>query len=256
MNAHAAVKASNLSVGYGKQPILCNVDFTLRPGQLAVLIGANGSGKSTLLRTLAAVQPALAGHIFIDGREMASYSRRRLARHLSVVFTDRSGGGALTVRECVEIGRHPYTGIFGRLDKADRKIVDDSMAAAGIADKADRYIGTLSDGERQKAMIARALAQQTQFIILDEPTSFLDGAGRLDIMRLLRRLADEGHAILLSTHDTAPAIAVADTLAVINGDELHMGPKDKIIASGALDRAFPEAGIRFDPIRGDFTSLQ
>ncbi len=221
---------------------------------MAVLIGANGSGKSTFLRTLAGAQPALDGQVILDGQTIGTYTRRELARHLSVVFTDRTGGGALTVSECVEIGRHPYTGPFGRLNANDRRIVADAIDAVGMTTKANRYMGTLSDGERQKAMIARALAQQTPFIILDEPTAFLDVAGRLDIIRLLRQLANNGHAVLLSTHDIAPAIAAADTLLVVNGEALIADSKAKIIASGALDRAFPEATLYFDAAKGDFVA--
>lgn len=251
---YTAVATQNLSVGYPTRTVLRDVNFALKPGNMAVLIGANGSGKSTLLRTLAGVQPAIEGDIILDGQAIGTYSRRELARRLSVVFTDRTGGGALTVRECVEIGRHPYTGPFGRLNANDRQIVADAIEAVGMTAKADRYMGTLSDGERQKAMIARALAQQTPFIILDEPTAFLDVAGRLDIIRLLRRLADNGHAVLLSTHDIAPAIATADTLLVVNGETLVADNKDKIIASGALDRAFPKATLYFDAAKGDFVA--
>lgn len=251
--SQATVRTHALAVGYHGRTVLDGIDLALPQATLAVLIGANGSGKSTLLRTLAGAQEPLHGTVEVGGDDIRALSRRSLAQRLAVVFTDRSGGGALTVRECVEMGRHPYTGLLGRLDESDRHIVDSALRSVGMLDKADRYLGTLSDGERQKTMIARALAQQTPFIILDEPTAFLDVAGRIDILRLLRTLADSGHTILLSSHDTAQAIAAADTLLTISDSTLHCGPKADIIASGVLDATFRASGLRFDPVRGDFT---
>jgi len=173
---------------------------------------------------------------------------------MTVVSTERTGGGALTVSECVAIGRHPHTGPFGRLSANDKAIVADSIRAVGLADKSTRYLGTLSDGERQKVMIARALAQQTTLIILDEPTAFLDVAGRIDTMRLLRSLADSGHAILLSTHDIAPAVAQADSLLVVDPAQksISAGTRTDIIDKGILDRAFADSGLHFDPLKGDY----
>ena len=248
----------SLSVGYGKKVVLSNIDFTLPAGSMSVLIGANGSGKSTLLRTITSVAEPLAGHIELCGKPIRSYSRRALARILSVVFTERNGGGALTVEECVAIGRHPYTGPFGFLGKEDKNIIAQAIAAVGLTNKSKRYIGTLSDGERQKAMIARALAQQTSIIILDEPTAFLDVAGRLDIMQLLRKLTDKGHTIVLSTHDIAPAVALADYLLVIDPQKqtLVVGKNAEITTSGILNRAFPESGLYFDCSKGDFSALK
>ena len=252
------VKVNALSVGYGKNVVLSGVSFALPAGCMAVLIGANGSGKSTLLRAVTGVEEPLSGTVELCDKTTGEYSRRSLARTLSVVFTERSGGGALTVEECVAIGRHPYTGPFGYLGKEDKEIVTQAIAAVGLSDKAQRYAGTLSDGERQKAMIARALAQQTPVIVLDEPTAFLDVAGRLEIIRLLRRLADQGHTVILSTHDIAPAIAMADYLLVIDPQQrtLTAGKKAEITASGILDRAFPEAGLKFDCLSGDFRVSQ
>ncbi len=249
-----SIETRDLTVGYGGQIILTGININVEPGEMAILIGPNGSGKSTFLRTLSGTQTPIGGYIYIDGKVISLYSRRELARHLSVVLTERNGGGALTVEECAAIGRHPYTGPFGHLSTADRDIVADSLAAVGMAEKARRHIGTLSDGERQKTMIARALAQQTQVIILDEPTAFLDVAGRIDIICLLRRLADRGHAILLSTHDIAPAIARADKLMVVDPTKhrIDAGSKTSIINNGILDHAFSTSGLHFDAVKGDF----
>lgn len=250
----AVLSTHGLTVGYPGKEIIRDINLSLSAGVLSVLVGANGSGKSTLLRTLAGTQAPLAGTVEIDGCEIASLNRREHARSLAVVLTGRSGGGALTVRECVEIGRHPHTGAFGHLGMEDREAIESAIEAVGIADKTDRYLGTLSDGERQKVMIARALAQHAGIIILDEPTAFLDVAGRLDSLQLLRKLADNGHNIVLSTHDIAPAIACADTIMVVDKEKrtLLIGEAREMKESGALDRAFAGKDIHFDITKGDY----
>lgn len=240
------LETKELRAGYGGRTVIEDATLTARAGTLTALIGANGSGKSTLLRTLAGVQPALGGRISVGGHSLGSLSRRELARNMAMVFTDRSGGGGLTVQETVEIGRHPHTGLFGHLSATDRDIVRESIDAVGIGGMAARMLGTLSDGERQKVMIARALAQDTPLIILDEPTAFLDVAGRIEITALLRRLADSGKAIILSTHDISSAIAAADMVWVVGKDTGRVGEssREAAIAEGLLDSAFPS--LHFD----------
>lgn len=254
----------NLAVGYpgnhGSAPriVLSGLSLTLPAASVTVLVGANGIGKSTLLRTIAGAQPPIAGRVIIDGRDVASISPRRRARMLALVYTDRTGGGGLTVGEVVSLGRQPYTGFLGRLDQDDRDIVSRAMTAVGISDKAGRYLASLSDGERQKTMIARALAQQTPLIVLDEPTAFLDVASRLEIMQLLGRLAaDEGKTVLLSTHDIAPAMAIADRLWVVDACAATIieGPAEAVIAAGAMDLVFPGRNVAYDPAARDFRSL-
>ena len=183
----AILKTENLGVGYGRRTILHNINLEVAPGSLTALIGANGSGKSTLLRTLSGAQAPTAGTVSIGGTALCGLGKQKLARRLAMVFTDRTGAGALTVRETVEIGRHPYTGPFGRLGPKDKEAVAEALASVGMETYADRLLGTLSDGERQKVMLARALAQDTPLINLDEPTAILDDAGRLEINRLLRQ---------------------------------------------------------------------
>ena len=180
------LETHNLNVGYGRRTVLSDVNVRVPEGSFTALIGANGSGKSTLLRTLSGTQAALGGSIWLNGNELSHMRRSNLAKSLAMVLTDRSGGGGLSVGETVEIGRHPYTGLLGRLTEEDRRIVDRSLEAVGMYGMKKRLLGTLSDGERQKVMIARALAQNTPLIILDEPTAFLDVAGRIEITALLR----------------------------------------------------------------------
>ena len=247
------LETHNLNVGYGRRTVLSDVNVRVPEGSFTALIGANGSGKSTLLRTLSGTQAALGGSIWLNGNELSHMRRSNLAKSLAMVLTDRSGGGGLSVGETVEIGRHPYTGLLGRLTEEDRRIVDRSLEAVGMYGMKKRLLGTLSDGERQKVMIARALAQDTPLIILDEPTAFLDVAGRIEITALLRRLADSGKAIVLSTHDVSSAIASADMLWIVDKRQgrLHASERDKAIDAGHLDNAFP--GLHFDKTSYSFT---
>ncbi len=248
----AVVRTVNLAVGYHSHAVLSGLNLTIPKGSLTVLIGSNGSGKSTLLRTLVGLQPPVEGTVEIDGLSPSSMSRRELARHVSTVFTDRSGGGGLTVSEVVATGRYPYTGAFGRLCEADCTIISDMLKQVGMSDKADRYLGSLSDGERQKTMIAAALAQESEIIILDEPTAFLDVVGRHEILCLLKRLTSSGRSILLSTHDVGPTLAVADNAWVVDTEKhtVIAGTVSEIIECGILDAAFKT--LRFDPVKGDF----
>lgn len=258
------LKTDNLTVGYQARKhaeptrVLSNLNLTLPQATLTLLIGANGSGKSTLLRTLSGAQPAISGSVTIDGRTIAELSLRERAKLLALVYTDRTGGGGLTVRELVALGRQPYTGFIGRLTAEDKEAVDLALNAVGIAHKADCYTATLSDGERQKAMIARALAQQTPLIILDEPTAFLDIASRLEVMQLLARLVkNDNKTILLSTHDLASAISVADRLWVVDAlaHTITQGPASQLIADGTMDRVFPNRPVRYNPDINDFAII-
>ena len=211
MNDNNAIFTTrDLAVGYrnGKNTVtlLKELNLTLEKGKLVALLGQNGAGKSTLLRALTCDERPLAGRIEVNGKSLAEMSQKDRSRLIGLVSTERIQAGALTVTELVGLGRQPHTGFLGRLDEEDRDIVRQAMTDSGIIGKADEYVASLSDGERQKAMIARALAQQTPIIILDEPTAFLDVASRIETMRLLQTLAHErGKAVLLSSLPVADA---------------------------------------------------
>ena len=178
IHTSAVIEGRRVTIGYleGKREtdLFTDMDFTLYRGELTALLGTNGTGKSTLLRTMSATQPYLRGNILLNGRELSSYNERELARHIGVVFTERYMAGGLRVHELVALGRYPYTGFFGRLDENDRLITEAVMEQVGISHKRDTYLSQLSDGERQKAFIAKALAQESDVILLNEPTAFLD----------------------------------------------------------------------------------
>lgn len=248
------LECNRVSAGYKRKVVLKDINFALPAGSLSVMIGPNGSGKSTLLRTVCGQQPPLAGCVSIMGENVADYSPRRLAFKRSLVDTGRSGGGGLTVEEAVAVGRYSYTGWAGLMSAEDKNIVNRALADVGMESFRDRQLATLSDGERQKVMVARALAQETPLIVLDEPTAFLDVAARVEMMRLLRCLGDAGKTIVLSTHDIAPALAVADRIIVVNPHthSVCCGLKNEIIDSCILDAAFAASGLRFDKNILDF----
>ncbi len=246
-----ALTTKNLIVGYGDSAVLEPLNLRLRRGELTILIGKNGCGKSTLLRSITGTQPVLGGEIEECGEPLSTLSPAKMARRIGLVLTDRTGGGGLRVDELVAIGRHPYSGFLGRLNADDRSIVAEALKSVGLEAKAGEFVASLSDGERQKAMIARAIAQQTDIVVLDEPTSFLDVAARFEILGLLSDMAHkQGITILLSTHDIAPAMAVADNVWAVAGRELKTAPKAEIVASGVLNNVYP--GAVFDPQANDF----
>jgi iron complex transport system ATP-binding protein len=247
------IKIENLSIGYLQKNhtkvVASDFNATLNGGELTCLIGANGVGKSTLLRTLSAFQPPLAGHIYVNGKELSRYTDKELARIIGVVLTKRPHIANMTVTEMIGLGRSPYTGFWGTLDSEDTKIVNEAIQLVGIEDLADRMIQTLSDGEKQKVMIAKALAQQTPVIYLDEPTAFLDFPSKVEMMQLLLRLSREtGKTIFLSTHDLELALQIADRLWLMDRTEgLTVGTPRELADSGHLGRYIErKKGIRFD----------
>lgn len=227
------IRLSHLSVGYSPSlPVVSDVNAVVRSGQLTCLTGENGIGKSTLLKTLTGFLPKLGGELLLDGREVGTFSQRELARQVSIVLTQKPDIQNLTVEEVAGLGRSPYTGFFGRLHDADRTVIADALAAVGIEPLRHRMIQTLSDGERQKVMIAKALAQQTPVILLDEPTAFLDFPSKAETFRLLQRMAhDRDKLILLSTHDLGLAVRFADCLLEVKDRSLHRVSADEVKAS-------------------------
>ena len=227
------INLSQLSVGYSlSHPVISDINLELRSGQLACLIGENGIGKSTLLKTLTGFLPKLKGSLLLGNRDIESFSQRELARQVSIVLTQKPDVQNLTIEEIIGLGRSPYTGFFGRLRAEDRKVVDDAIATMGIEKLRGRMIQTLSDGERQKVMIAKALAQETPIILLDEPTAFLDFPSKADTFQSLQRMAHErDKLILLSTHDLELAVRFADSLLEVKKGTLQAVSATEVKAS-------------------------
>ena len=248
---HETITLSNLSIGYkskqGLRTVASNINANIRSGELTCLLGQNGIGKSTLLRTLSAFQPKLSGTIVINGRELEAYTSRELAQTIGVVLTERPDVQQMTVEEMVAMGRSPYTGFWGRLDDDDRREVSAAIDLIGIGELRGRQVVTLSDGERQKVMIAKALAQQTPVIFLDEPTAFLDYPSKVEMLLLLRRISREAQkTVFLSTHDLELALQVADTMWLMTPDALHIGTPRELAADGCLRTFVEHGGATFD----------
>lgn len=248
-----SITIENLTIGYrskgGNTAVAAGINATVEAGRLTCLIGENGVGKSTMLRTLAGFQPALGGHVIIDGKDCSRYRPAELAQKVSVVLTTKPDFMSMSVEEIVGLGRTPYTGFWGTLRDDDKAIVGQSMEMVGIGHLSSRMISTLSDGERQKMMIAKALAQMTPMIILDEPTAYLDYPSKVDMMRLLKRLSHEaGKTVFLSTHDLEIALQVADTLWLMRrGEPMDIGSPRELASAGALNRFIDRTGISFHP---------
>ncbi len=242
------IRLDDVAIGYGRHVVANGLKATLAGGSLVCLLGANGAGKSTLLRTIGGFQPALGGQVTVGGVPVGRMGAAQLSQSMSVVLTERIDVYGLTVRDLVGMGRAPYTGFWGTLQADDRRMVDLAMRQVGIGSLADRQVRSLSDGERQKAVIAKALAQHTPVILLDEPTAFLDFPSKVDTLRLLSRLAhDMQKAVLLSTHDVELALQLADGLWLMDGRGLSVGTPRELAADGTIARFFECQGVEFVP---------
>ncbi|MBO7137683.1 MAG: ABC transporter ATP-binding protein [Bacteroidaceae bacterium] len=229
------IELQHLTVGYGDRVVLSDINQTLRAGQMVCLLGANGVGKSTLLRTLAGFLPPLSGQVLLQGSDLLTLSLSERSRAVSVVLTERVEVPYMKVEDLVGMGRSPYTGFFGTLSKKDQAIIGEAMEMVGITCLAGRTIDTLSDGERQKALLAKALAQQTPIILLDEPTAFLDFHAKASTLRLMLQLAHETNkTILLSTHDVGMALRLSDALWIVQDGQISTGTTATLTENGAL----------------------
>lgn len=237
----------DVTTGYGKKPVAQHLNATLQQGELVALLGTNGCGKSTLLRTMAALQPALAGVVMCDGKALTAYGQRTLAQKVSIVLTQRVEAEALTVDDVVRMGRIPYTTFVSRSTAQDDAAVHQAMARTQTESFSHRLVSTLSDGERQRVFIAKSLAQQTPVILLDEPTAFLDFQSKVKMLRLLQQLAHfENKAILLSTHDVELALHFCDHLWLLSGAGLEVGTPQHLAKQGLIAQFFAHDGIVFN----------
>ena len=246
------IELRNLSIGYqtkhGIKTVATDINGTIRSGELTCLLGANGVGKSTLLKTLSSFQPKTGGEILLEGKELSEYNDKQLSRLIGVVLTEKPEVRNMTVRELVSLGRSPYTGFWGTCSKDDLQVVDEAIAMVGIEPLKKRMVHTLSDGERQKVMIAKALAQQTPVIYLDEPTAFLDYPSKVEVLQLLCRISREANKVIfLSTHDVELALQMADTIWLMTkGEAVAIGTPKDLALQGALSRFIEREGIAFD----------
>lgn len=243
------LSAKILEIGYNGKSITYPLNLSLQRGTLTALIGTNGCGKSTLIRTLSGLQKPLKGKVVVKNDNVASLSGNSRARLISHVLTDSQYLRSIKVRDLVGMGRFPYTNFMGTLTPKDREVVEQSMLQVNVAHKADQPLYMLSDGERQRTMIAKALAQDTPIIFLDEPTSFLDMRNKIDILCLLHKLASErDKTILLSTHDIDIALQVADSIWLMeSGKRIITGSPEELVTSGKIAESFHSDAFFFNP---------
>ncbi|SFJ18976.1 ABC transporter ATP-binding protein [Olleya namhaensis] len=254
---HTILKTENLTIGYTSKKedtiVASNITIALKKGELVGLVGGNGIGKSTLLKTLTKVQSPINGAVFINEKQLKTFSNLELAKTLSLVLTEPIAAKNLTVFELVALGRQPYTNWVGNLSDKDLEIINKAIDQTTIADLKHKKCFELSDGQLQKVMIARALAQDTDLIILDEPTSHLDMYHKAYILKLLQKLAkDTGKTILFSSHEIDLAIQLCDSMIVMSEQGIVSDTPCNLIEKGAFSKLFPEDMIVFDEKTGSF----
>ena len=256
-NKHIILKTENLSIGYSSKNantiVSKDINIDIQKGELVGLVGANGIGKSTLLRTLTTVQPKISGTILLNNKALETYSSIDLATSLSLVLTETIASKNLTVFELVALGRQPYTNWLGSLSETDTAITNRALEQVNIDDLKTKKCFELSDGQLQKVMIARALAQDTDIIILDEPTTHLDMYHKAYILKLLQTLAKETQkTILFSSHEIDLAIQLCDKMIVMTEEGVVSESPCNLISKGTFDNLFPKDLIAFDNSSGSF----
>lgn len=249
----------DLAVGYGDKAVLSGVDLDFAPGHFVSLLGPNGAGKTTLLRTLSRHLPPVGGRVALTGRPLSEMGAMELARTMAVVLTERVSPPLFSVREFVALGRYPHTDFLGRMGAADHEAVERALAAVHAEELADRPFANLSDGERQKALVARALAQAPRLLLLDEPTAHLDLKHRVEVMAILRDLCrTRGITVVASLHDVDVAAKVSDRVALVkNGGITGWGPPESVLTGRAVSDLYDFRDADFDhrlgsiELRGD-----
>ncbi|WBU91001.1 ABC transporter ATP-binding protein [Cellulophaga omnivescoria] len=254
---HIALQVTNLSVGYSskkQQNIICkDINFALKEGELSAIVGTNGIGKSTLLRTLANVQAKLNGTIAVDNIILENYKPTELASKISVVLTEKIASKNLTVIEIIALGRQPYTNWIGTLTTTDKDKITEAISLVQIEELQHKKCYELSDGQLQKVMIARALAQDTSIILLDEPTSHLDLYHKATILKLLKNIAHKTKkTILFTTHEIEVALQLCDKILILDKNTNHFGTPTDLIAAKKFNALFPKDTIVFDENTASF----
>lgn len=257
-NSKEILSLDSLRIGYiaGKihNALLSPLNATASHGELIAVIGRNGIGKSTLLRTITGIQPSIEGNIYISGKKIEDYSRLELAQKVGFISTEIVKITNMTVYELVSLGRFPYTNWVGKIESSDHDIIMDSIEKTGMESLYDRNISELSDGERQRAMIARVLAQDTEIMIMDEPTAFLDIKSKYEIVHLMHDLAlKRGKTIIFSTHDLSIAISQADKIWLTLNEKLVQGAPEDLMLQGAFDHLFDSSVVGFNSKDGSFS---
>lgn len=246
------LKTSHLNVGYHEKAVVSGIDLNAVKGQVVCLLGPNGAGKSTILRTLSGLLAPVSGTVEMSGESIAKIKQKALAQRLSLVLTEQIAPAMMTVQALVAMGRTPYTDFIGRLSDEDRKIIDEALETVGAGNLRERFFCELSDGEKQKVMIARALVQEPELMILDEPTSHLDIRHKIEVIRILQRLSNERNiTCILSLHDIDLAIKGCQTVMLVNdGRIVDFGTPEEILKSGAIGQLYNIDGAEYNELLG------
>lgn len=249
-------KAEKMTVGYDGRPLIENIDFSLKKGEILTLIGPNGAGKSTILKSITRQLEKLAGTVYIGGRDQKEMSANELARNMAVVTTQRIKAELMTCWDVVATGRYPYTGRFGLLSDSDRQIVKEAMDLVNVTGIKDRDFSRISDGQRQRIMLARAICQQPQIIVLDEPTSYLDIKYKLEFLSVLQQLKRQKNlTVIMSLHELDLAERISDRILCISGNKVdRYGSPEEIFSQGYISKLFEISLGSFDEI-GEDTEL-
>lgn len=245
-------RTKKLSVGYHKKPVISDIELNIRKGEIVALIGPNGAGKSTLLKTIARDLDVVSGSMELDGKDVLRYSYRELSRKMAVILTERIKMELVTCRDIVATGRYPYTGRLGILSAEDEQKVDDALATVHATELADRDFNAISDGQRQRILLARAICQEPEIILLDEPTSFLDVRHKLDLLTILTRMArSKNITVIMSLHEIDLAEKVADRIITVKGDMLFgFGEPSEVFQEAAIRQLYEIENGYFDPMFG------
>ena len=261
ISSESLITIVNLETGYrlsSRKKVLLHRDLncTIKSGELIALLGPNGAGKSTLLKTLTGMQLPLNGDIYYQSRNLNNMSNREVASNVALVLTDKIEDRFLTAIDIVGTGRYPYGSFMGKLSDEDREIIQNSLKLVDATSLSNRYFYSLSDGEKQKIMLARAIAQDTPLIFLDEPTAFIDSPGKVQIMNLLKKLVmDHNKSILLTTHDTELALNNASKLWLLGTGNLFIeGNPDELVENGKINELFDKKGVVFNKLTRRFES--
>ena len=246
----AYIHMKGLAVGYGKTAVASGIDLEIQKGEIIALIGPNGSGKSTILKSLAKNIPVLGGDIAIDGRSIKNYSYKSLSKKMAVILTDRVKPDLMTCRDVVEMGRYPYTGRFGLLNEDDNLKVISALKAVNAVDIAERDFNKISDGQRQRVILARALCQEPEIIILDEPTSFLDIKYKLEVLTILMRMAKEKNiTVIMSLHEIELAKKTADRIVTVSREGVvRAGSPEKMLDEKEIEKLYRIDRNFLDPV--------
>ena len=246
------IKTQNLSIGYNGKPLMTDINVSLNAGDIVALAGPNGAGKTTLFKTLTASIKPVSGEVFLSGKPLSEYNATERASLFSLVLTDKPDDMFLKVLDIVAAGRYPYMGLLARLKDKDREIVMQSLDTVGITELAERNFISLSDGEKQKVMIAKALAQDTPIIFMDEPAAFLDYPSKIELIHLMKRLSrEQGKTILFSSHDLELLLRYSDQMWLVAPKKsLKVGSPKELVDNGIIDKYFPPICAKelFSPI--------